>query len=204
MKVVAVVGGGRKGGNSAAVAHKLVAHLARFGISNLETNILELAQYKVLPCRECLYECFQSQCPVDDEAHQLILAMYSADVALLIVPTYGGLPPASFVALLQRRQNEMTKLCPPKQYVVGMVIANENGDVGEFTPAIVRSTVEQWGADRTDFVQLRPRDYQKSAIQIGLADNPLVELELDGIATKIWNWFQGSSLGVYKGVTQQK
>lgn len=200
MKVVAVVGGGRTGGNSAAIAHKLVAHLTRFGISDLETNILELAQYKVLPCRECSYECFQAQCPVNDEAHQLINAMYSADVTFLIVPTYGGLPPASFVALLQRRQNEMTKLCPPKQYVAGVVLANESGDISEFTPAIVRSTVEQWGADRTDFIQIKPRDYQKSSVQLGLADNPLIELELDSLAAKVWDWFQVSKLGNFKGV----
>lgn len=200
MKVVAVVGGGRKGGNCDAVANKLVAHLARFGISDLEANIMELAQYKVLPCRECSYECFHARCPVDDEAHKLIHAMYSADVTLLIVPTYGGLPPASFVALLQRRQNEMTKLCPPKQFVVGVVLANESGDYDEFTPAIVRSTVEQWGADRTSFVQLKPRDYQKTSIQLGLADNPAVELELDNVVTKIQDWFQSSILGVYKSV----
>ena len=200
MKVVAVVGGGRKGGNSAAVAHKLIARLARFGIRDLETNVLELAQYTVLPCRECSYECFQAKCPVEDEAHKLIHAMYSADVTLLVVPTYGGLPPASFVALLQRRQNEMAKLCPPKQYVVGMVLANEGADMGEFTPAIVRSTVEQWGADRTSFVQFKPRDYQKLALQSTIADNPLVELELDSIAANIWGWFQGSNLGVFKGV----
>jgi len=79
-------------------------------------------------------------------------------------------------------------------------LANDGGEGGEFTPDIIRSLVEQWGADRSKCLQIKPRDFQKTAIQLGLADAPTIDTELEQIAENIWQWFQESSLGVYKGV----
>ena len=192
MEIIAVNGSGRRDGNCGAIALSLFSFLQDLGLEG-NYRVLELADLCVQPCHGCNYQCFHSSCPLKDDAEELIAAMYRADLVFLLAPTYGGLPPASLVALMERRQAYMDGLELAKQFVVGIVLANAVGsETGEFTPEIVESWVSHWGAVKTAFLRIQPRDYQESSLQVGLADNELVKRQLLKLAKEIVNYYVSS------------
>ncbi len=102
MKIVAISGSARKGGNTAQLLTMVLAELARAGH---ETELVELAGEVVQGCIAC-YQCFEKkdgQCAVKkDMTNECIAKMAAADAILLGSPTYFADVSANMKALIER------------------------------------------------------------------------------------------------------
>lgn len=110
MKAIALVVSARKHGNCYDFARFSLDRLADNGI---ETELVNFYDYQVTPCQRCAYECLQrldpskkkdSPCPIKDDVHGIWEKTWGAEILLLFVPTYGGMPPALWLAFSQRTQ----------------------------------------------------------------------------------------------------
>jgi multimeric flavodoxin WrbA len=150
MKAVALVFSARKKGNCYDFARFILNKLEKRGV---ETEIVNFCEYDIKPCQNCDYECLArinpktgrkeyGECPVKDDVANIWHKVWNADIFLMFVPTYGGVPPALYVSFTQRYQSLWRK-APPKEELQGKVIAavvlaSPDGALGgELTPAIV-------------------------------------------------------------------
>jgi multimeric flavodoxin WrbA len=88
MKVLAVNGSPREGGNTSVLIDRALAKLGEAGI---ETEVYQLGGKEIHGCRAC-YACFKNKdgrCGVDDDvANEVIAKMAGADGIILASPTY--------------------------------------------------------------------------------------------------------------------
>ena len=90
----------RSWGNcEASIKAMLVAAAAE----GAQTDFLRLTDLKIEPCKGC-FTCLVKDrvCPVEDDLYRLLDAVDSADAVAVAVPVYFLLPPAAFVAVLDR------------------------------------------------------------------------------------------------------
>ena len=130
MKAVALAVSARKRGNCYDFAQFVLDRLAANGV---ETELINFYDYQITPCQKCAYECLQhcdprkgvdAPCPIEDDVRPIWEKTWSSEILLLFVPTYGGMPPALWLAFSQReqaffRQAPRDKL---KQSVVSAVV----------------------------------------------------------------------------------
>jgi len=123
----------------------------------VETELINFCDFRIIACRNCSYECVQKYdphkginvpCPIPDDVQDIWKQAWAADILLLFVPTYGGLPPALWVAFTQRVQGLSEK--PPedqKQKVVSAVVLASPHWSGpaERTPSIIGDEVKLMG-----------------------------------------------------------
>jgi multimeric flavodoxin WrbA len=157
MKALALVASARKGGNGFDFGSYI---LSRMHANGWETEMVEFYDYDIQPCHHCAYECLQrhnpsqkqdSPCPIQDDVRSLWQKSWQADALILIVPNYGGLPPALWTAFSQRSQSffsqaPLEKL--RKSVVSALVIASPQYSSGaQWTPSIMADEVK-WLDDR--------------------------------------------------------
>jgi len=127
--------------------------LSQMRKSGVETELVNFCECDVKPCQNCDYECLarvdlktgrkeHRECPVKDDVEGIWHKVWDADVFLMFVPTYGGVPPALYVAFTQRYQSLWRKApakeALSKKVVAAVVLASPDGAMGEeLTPAIV-------------------------------------------------------------------
>jgi len=151
MKAIALVVSARERGNCYDFAQFMLERLAAAGI---ETELINFYDYKITPCQNCNYECVQKfdpekgvniECPIKDDVKTIWKKVWEAKILVLFVPTYGGLPPASWVAFTQRQQGILEK--PPEEqkgFVVSAVVlaSPQWSGIGERTPSIVADQIK--------------------------------------------------------------
>jgi len=102
MKIVAINGSARKGGNTAQLMTMVLEELAKAGH---DTELIELAGQPLPGCIAC-YKCFETKdrrCGVkNDMMNDCIAKMEEADVILLGSPTYFADVSAAMKALIER------------------------------------------------------------------------------------------------------
>jgi len=102
MKVIAINGSARKGGNTAQLLSTVLDRLAQDGI---QTELIETAGKNLSGCIAC-YKCFErknSKCAVDNDVMNEILAkMIEADGILLGSPTYFADVSTNMKAIIER------------------------------------------------------------------------------------------------------
>jgi multimeric flavodoxin WrbA len=102
MKVLAVSGSVRKGGNTAQLLGMVLEELECHGI---ETELVELAGRQVPGCIAC-YKCFANKdqrCAVEGDAvNEILPKMLAADAIILGSPTYFADVSANMKALIER------------------------------------------------------------------------------------------------------
>ncbi|HFQ80393.1 MAG TPA: flavodoxin family protein [Desulfobacterales bacterium] len=102
MKVLAISGSARKGGNTAQLLTMVLDGLAAEGA---ETELFELAGRSIQGCIAC-YKCFEQKdgkCAVDDDVvNECLSKMRAADAIILGSPTYFADVSASMKALIER------------------------------------------------------------------------------------------------------
>jgi multimeric flavodoxin WrbA len=110
MKAVALVVSARKRGNCYDFAQFV---LDRLRLKNIETELVNFYDYRIVPCQRCDYECLQrsdpqkgvdAPCPIDDDVRSIWEKTWEAEILFLFIPNYGGLPPAIWFAFSQRLQ----------------------------------------------------------------------------------------------------
>jgi len=150
MRAIALVFSARKKGNCYDFACFMLDKMEKKG---LETELVNLCDYDIKPCQNCDYECLARinpntgqkeyrECPVKDDIENIWRKVWDADIFLMFVPTYGGVPPALYVSFTQRYQSLWRKAPAkeelPKKVIGAVVLASPDGaSGGELTPAIV-------------------------------------------------------------------
>jgi multimeric flavodoxin WrbA len=155
MKALALVVSARKHGNGYDFARFIVDRLEAAGV---ETELANFYDYRITPCERCAYECLQRRdpqegvaapCPIDDDVRTLWEKAWAATILFLFVPTYGGLPPALWVAFSQRAQGffrERPVETLRKSVVSAVVLASPHGAEGaEWTSAIMANEIKHMG-----------------------------------------------------------
>ena len=150
MKAIALVVSARKHGNCYDFAGFMLDRLKRKGV---ETELVNFYDYQITPCQNCNYECVQrydlkkgvdAPCPINDDVRKIWEKAWKADILLLFVPNYGGLPPALWIAFSQRAQAFYKEATKKKDSVVSAVIlAAPHWSTGtQWTPSIMADEVK--------------------------------------------------------------
>jgi len=152
MKALALVASARQHGNCLDFANFVTRRMAGAGV---EAEVVNFYDHQITPCQHCAYECLQrhnpqkkvdSACPIQDDVRGIWEKTWEAEILLLFVPNYGGLPPALWTAFSQRsqaffRQAPTEKL---KKCVVSAVViaAPQNSSGAQWTPSIMADEVK--------------------------------------------------------------
>ena len=102
--VLGLVFSARSGGNLYDLAKRLFSMVSA-ELPEAKAELVEISERKVSPCNGCQYECLLSKpprCPTNDDVLDLWRSALRSDLLVYFIPTYGGLPPATWVAFQQR------------------------------------------------------------------------------------------------------
>jgi len=101
LKAIGIIGSPRKNGNTEIITGHALKAIAEEG---LETEIIRLAEHKVLPCNACSVCRGENPkpCPIDDDFLPLYEKMTAADAIILASPVYFGSASALIKALIER------------------------------------------------------------------------------------------------------
>jgi multimeric flavodoxin WrbA len=99
MKVVAIVGSPRHGGNTEILAAHTLAAIAEEGI---ETEMVSLAGKDIRPCNACMGCSAKEQCTIKDDLFPIYEKMKAADGIILASPVYYGSCTALIKGLMER------------------------------------------------------------------------------------------------------
>jgi multimeric flavodoxin WrbA len=155
MKAVALVVSAREHGNCLDFANYTLNRLRAAGA---ETELVNFYSCTITPCQKCSYECLQkfdpqkgvnNPCPIKDDVQSIWEKAFQSDILLIFVPTYGGLPPALWVAFSQRIQGITTKPAPETQkekVVSAVILASPHwSGIAERTPSILADEIRFMG-----------------------------------------------------------
>jgi len=97
VEILAINGSPRKEGNTATLLKTI---LKATGAE--KTELIHLADYKILPCTAC-GECWETQnCPIDDDLEKVVEKMLKSDGIILGSPVYYGAVSPEMKALIDR------------------------------------------------------------------------------------------------------
>lgn len=98
MKVIGINGSARKDGNTALIISKVFNELNKEGI---ETELIQLAEYEIQPCRGC-FACKGNCVLVNDGFAEIFSRILRADGIILGSPVYSADVSAKMKAFLER------------------------------------------------------------------------------------------------------
>jgi multimeric flavodoxin WrbA len=98
MKVVAVVGSPRVGGNTEMLTRIALEEVEKAGI---KTELISLANKKITPCNAC-GACRKGKCPIKDDFESVYRKMVRADGIILASPVYFGAATPQMASLISR------------------------------------------------------------------------------------------------------
>jgi multimeric flavodoxin WrbA len=204
MKALALVASARKGGNGYDFGSHI---LERMHANGWETEMVEFYDYDIQPCHHCAYECLQRHdpvkkqdipCPIQDDVRSLWEKTWQADALILIVPNYGGLPPALWTSFSQRSQAFFHQAPVEKlrrSVVSALVIASPQYSSGaQWTPSIMADEVK-WLDDRrvAAFEVINNSSYATEGLFGKLISEPAIPIRL--------NEFCDQTLRIYEMTT---
>ena len=100
MKVIGINGSARKDGNTAILIHKVFEALNKAGI---ETELIQLADYEIQPCRGCFACKGQGNCAFKNDGFvEIFHKLAEADGLILGSPVYSADVSAKMKAFLER------------------------------------------------------------------------------------------------------
>lgn len=190
MKTIALVASARQHGNCYEFAEYV---LNRFHAIGSQTELVNFFDYNIQPCHHCLYECLQrhdpekrkdSPCPIQDDVQVIWEKTWAADILLIFVPNYGGMPPALWTAFSQRSQ-AFFRLAPKEKLeksVVSAVVlaAPHNSSGAQWTPSIMADEVK-WldGRMVAAFEVINNAGYETEGLFGGLIHEAEIQRRLD-------------------------
>jgi multimeric flavodoxin WrbA len=99
MKVVAIVGSPRNGGNTEQLTQEALRIIQEKGI---DTELVSLAEKNILPCTACGACESEEICPLDDDLLPLYHLLKEADGIILASPVYFGSASSQLKAFMDR------------------------------------------------------------------------------------------------------
>ena len=131
-----------------ARVNKNTADLLNLALSTLkeksvETELLQLANFKVSPCQGCDYQCLyhkEKDCPIRDDVPKIWRKLLTFDALIYGVPVYSGTIPSLLKILFERSQALNLEQSLKKPQIVGVIILGTYGHLnvlGALTPCIM-------------------------------------------------------------------
>lgn len=202
MKAIALVVSAREHGNCYDFAQFTLDRMASGG---LETELINFYDYQITPCQRCTYECLHrldpykkvdSSCPIDDDVRMIWEKTWSSEILLMFVPTYGGMPPALWLAFSQRSQ-AFFKEAPveklKKTVVSAVVLSSPHQSSGaSWIPSFMSDEVK--GLDRkvACFEVITQTEFETSYIFEPLINENEVRRRMEFLADRTLRMAQGS------------
>lgn len=104
--------------------------LMALGEKGVETGLIQLAEFRILPCQRCDYQCLYPEkgaCPVEDDVPRIWREIRGADAVIYGVPVYSGTAPSLLKILLERSQALDQKERHAGPQVTGLIILGTYG-----------------------------------------------------------------------------
>lgn len=195
MKAIALAASARSKGNCYDFCNYV---LSRLNTSGVETELVNFNDCNIQPCHHCDYECLQrfdpqkkmdAVCPIKDDVQSIWEKTWNAEILLIVVPNYGGLPPAIWTAFSQRsqaffRQAPTEKL---KKTVVSAVViaAPQNSSGAQWTPSVIADEVK-WldGRKVVGFEVINNAGFSTEGLFGGLIHEVEIQRRLDFLADR--------------------
>jgi len=117
--------------------------LATLKEKSVETELIQLANFKVSPCQGCNYQCLyheKKDCPIRDDVPKIWRKLLAADGLIYGVPVYSGTIPALLKILFERSQALNFERSLKKPQIVGVIILGTYGHLnvlGALAPSIM-------------------------------------------------------------------
>jgi len=194
MKAIALVVSARERGNCYDFAQFMLERLAA---ADIETELINFYDYKITPCQNCHYECVQkfdpekginAECPIQDDVRSIWKKIWNAEILVLYIPTYGGLPPASWIAFTQRQQGILEK--PPeeeqKNFMVSAVVlaSPQWSGIGERTPSIVADQIKNMEREVAGFEVINNAGFETENLFGRLINEEEIQRRLEFLADR--------------------
>lgn len=197
MKAVALVASARRHGNCYDFAQYTLELLAA---QDVETELVNFYDYQITPCQKCDYECLQrldpdkkkdAACPIQDDVRMIWEKTWGAEILLLFVPNYGGMPPALWNAFSQRQQAFFREAPVEKlklTVVSAVVLASPHQSSGaSWAPSIMSDEVKDMSRRVAAFEVINPPQFASEYIFTGLIQVEEVRRRLEFVATHTLN-----------------
>ncbi len=189
MKAVALAVSARKRGNCYDCAEFVLNLMAGQGVA---TELINFDDYRITPCQHCAYECLQhcdprkgvdAPCPIDDDVRAIWEKTWQAEILFLAVPTYGGMPPALWLAFSQRQQAFFRK-APHEQLkksiVSAVVLASPHQSGGaSWIPSFMSDEVKGLGRKVVGFEVINHAEFETEYIFDRLINEPELQRRLE-------------------------
>jgi multimeric flavodoxin WrbA len=117
MKVVGIVGSTRRGGNTEILTQMALDEIQKEGI---DTELIRLAEKKILPCDACRSCTKTGKCHIKDDFNSVFTKMKRADGIILSTPVYYGAASPQIASLISRFYATRNK--PLKRKVGGPIV----------------------------------------------------------------------------------
>jgi len=140
MKVLGISCSARVNRNTADLLNLALETLRAKG---LETELVQLANFKILPCQRCDYQCLyhkERDCPIEDDVPEIWKRIRAVDGVIYGVPVYSGTIPSLLKILFERSQALTPEERPKHPQVTGVIILGSYGHLnvlGALAPSIM-------------------------------------------------------------------
>jgi multimeric flavodoxin WrbA len=127
LKVIGVSCSARTNRNTADLLNLALTVLKEKGA---ETELVQLANYRIAPCQGCDYECLfhkEKNCPIRDDVPKIWQKLLEADSLIYGVPVYSGTVPSLLKILFERSQAFNLERSLKKPQIVGVIILGTYG-----------------------------------------------------------------------------
>lgn len=201
MKAMALAVSARKRGNCYDFAQFVLSRLAA---QDVETELINFCDYQITPCQHCAYECLQHRdpnkgidapCPIKDDVRAIWEKTWQAEILLLFVPTYGGMPPALWLAFSQRQQAFFREAPHEKlkQSVVSAVVlaAPHQSGGASWIPSFMSDEVKDMGRKVVGFEVINHAQFETEYIFDRLINETEIQRRLDFMTERTLRVVQG-------------
>ena len=175
----ALVVSARKHGNCFDIGSYILEQLKEKGVG---TELINFWDYQITPCQYCEYECLQKQlCPIEDDVEAIWKKVWETELLFLVIPNYGGMPPALWVAFSQRAQS-LKAPSQDKSFISAIVLASPNTASGaQWTPSMISDEIKWMGKKVACFEVINNNGYECGNSYGGLIKEVEVKKRLDFI-----------------------
>jgi len=140
MKVLGISCSARVNRNTADLLNLVLETLRA---RSLQTELIQLANFKILPCQRCDYQCLyhkERDCPIKDDVPKIWKRIRASDGVIYGVPVYSGTIPSLLKILFERSQALVPEEPRKHPQVTGVIILGSYGHLnvlGALAPCLM-------------------------------------------------------------------
>lgn len=158
------------------------------------TRIVEVSRYKVNPCNGCKYDCLLRKepgyrCPLEDDVLDLWRLALNSDLLIYFVPTYGGMPPATWVAFQQRYHGvfSLPEAAVAKDGLIAVVTVHEplGTKAGDVSQQVIVHSLAGGTRRLISYEAIIPSNYGLNSLRDRLVLHAGIQARIDAMSKRI-------------------